>query len=112
RAQRRGAVEDTRGKTPVARIEPVANNARPGRELRRLADAEQEAGAEELAEALHESAEKLGERPKTEAARQKQARPELVDHGARGQLRERIGPQEGGQEVPHVRDRQMQIVSD
>ena len=43
--------------------EHVPDHPRAGRKLRRLADAQQDPGAEELAEALHQSAQKLSERP-------------------------------------------------
>ena len=80
--------------------------------MRRLADAQQDPGAEELAEPLHKSAEKLGERPESKAAGEQQAGPELVDHRACRQLRERIGPEKGGKQVAHVRDRQAEILAD
>ena len=64
-AQGRGAIEDAGRKAAVAWIEPVPDHARAGRKLRRLADAQQDTGGEELAKALHESAEELGERPES-----------------------------------------------
>ena len=110
-AQRRGAIEDSGREAAVARMEPVPDHASAGRELRRLADAQQQASGEELAKALDNAAEELGERPKSEAESQQPARPELVDHCACRQLRKRVSPEEGGQEVAHIRDRQMQIVA-
>jgi len=111
-AQRRGAIEDSGRKPPVARMEPVADDAGAGRELWGLADSQQQPGAEELAEALHEAGDELRERPQTKAAGQKKARPELVDHRAGRQLRKRIGPEEGGEQIAHVRDRQPEIMAD
>ena len=88
-------------KMPVASprsrgLNQFADHARAGRKLRRLADAQEEPGAEELAKALDKPAQELGERPSAEAECQEQARPELVDHGAGRQLRERVGPEKGG----------------
>jgi hypothetical protein len=42
-------------------MKPVPGDSRAGRKLRRLADAQQQTGGEELAKALHEAAEELGE---------------------------------------------------
>jgi hypothetical protein len=73
---------------------------------------EQDAGAEELAEILHQAAEELRERPQAEAHCQKFTRPQPVDHGAGGQLRESVGPQKCGEEITHVRDRQSEFLPD
>jgi hypothetical protein len=80
--------------------------------LRRLADAEQDAGAEELAEALHQSAEQLRQRPQAEAHGQQDARTKPVDHGAGRQLRERIGPEESREQITHVRDGETELFAD
>jgi hypothetical protein len=89
-----------------------SRTTRAGRKLRRFADAEQDAGAEELAEILHQPAQELREGPQAETHGQKQARPQAVDHGAGRQLRECIGPQKGGEQIPHLRDRQTKLFPD
>jgi hypothetical protein len=38
--------------------------------------------------------------------------PQPVDHRAGGELRECVGPQEGGKQVTHIRDRQPEFLAD
>jgi hypothetical protein len=69
----------------------------------------QDAGAEELAEPSHQSAEHLREGPEAQAAGQQNARPQSVDHRAGRQLREGVSPQEGREQVTHIGDRQPEV---
>ena len=61
---------------------------------------------------MDEPAEELGERPKCKAARQQQTRAELVHHGGCGQLRERIGPEKGGDQIAHFRNGKTEFFPD
>jgi hypothetical protein len=67
---------------------------------------------ENLPEGRYESGDGLGDRPKTEAAGEQAVRPDAVDQRAAGQLREGVGPEEGGQQQPHIGDRQPEFLAD
>ena len=112
RAERRSTVPDAGGQSAIAHVVPVAHHAHGRREHRRLAQAEEHARDGELPEAGHEARDRLRDRPQGKPRAEQPMRPHPVDQRAARQLREGVGPQEGRQQQPHIRDGQAEFLAD
>ena len=112
RPERGGAVPYPGRQAAAAHVVPVAHDPHGAREHRRLAQAQERSGEDELPEARDEARRRLRHGPDHEAGAQHAARPQPVEQRPARQLGEGVGPQEGGEQQAHVGDRQAELLAD
>ena len=109
-AEGRGGLQQAGGETALANAEPIAHHAGAAGEERGFADTECKARGDEGAEAVDEAAGGLGEGPAKESEAEEAARAVAIDEAADGKLRDRVGPEEGGEQQAHFGDRDSELV--